>query len=472
MTSKYPARLRAQKGFALIVLLSLLGFILVGVLLTIARGSAGATERARRTSEALAKAKEALIAYAVAVQPDTSAKRPGDLPCPDLNNDGQAELTCAATIQRIGRLPWKTLGLSDLRDGDGERLWYALSANFLRSTVNQCPTVGAPGCLNSETVGTITVHDPVGTVVNDGTDPVNGTNPPSGAVAVVFAPGPIITRLGGSTQDRSCAGDTNIPGCEQSSICSGPAYTSTARCNPVNYLDIAGPPALSVPLATASTEDNADFADGTTNNGFIAGPIRDTSDNTVVNDALIVVRYPDLIPRLEQRVAREALKCLRDYANANGGHYPWAAPVSADYTAPLADQDSTYSGRIPQTLSVTATYALSAAWVAPCPADMVALQNRWWANWSNLVFYAIATPYAPNNPIPTCGTCLSVDPPSPSANKPVVVLVAGRPIGPQARGVGALESAYLEDANATGSMTSIFKQAVATTTFDDVAIFQ
>jgi hypothetical protein len=53
-----------------------------------------------------------------------------------------------------------------------------------------------------------------------------------------------------------------------------------------------------------------------------------------------------------------------------------------------------------------------------------------------------------------------------------VVLVAGRPIGPQARGVGALESAYLEDANATGSMTSIFKQAVATTMFDDVAIFQ
>ena len=103
---------------------------------------------------------------------------------------------------------------------------------------------------------------------------------------------------------------------------------------------------------------------------------------------------------------------------------------------------------------------------------MVAVQDKWWANWSNLVFYAIASPYAPNNPIPSCGTCLSVNPPSPSANKVVVVLVAGRPIGLQARGVGALESAYLEDANATGSVTSIFKQTAATATFDDVAVFQ
>jgi hypothetical protein len=37
-----------------------------------------------------------------------------------LRHLGQAE--------RLGRLPWKTLGLPDLRDGDGERLWYAVSS--------------------------------------------------------------------------------------------------------------------------------------------------------------------------------------------------------------------------------------------------------------------------------------------------------------------------------------------------------
>jgi hypothetical protein len=46
--SKYSAPLRTRKGFALIALLALLGFILVG-LLTIARSSADITERAGRT---------------------------------------------------------------------------------------------------------------------------------------------------------------------------------------------------------------------------------------------------------------------------------------------------------------------------------------------------------------------------------------------------------------------------------------
>jgi len=140
-------RARAQHGIALIVLLALIGFLVIGVLLTVARSSAVDTEREMRTAQALAKAKEGLIAYAVAVLPDTFAKRPGDLPCPDLHNDGQAELQCGSAAQRIGRLPWKTLGLSDLRDADGERLWYALSTRFQRKTVNQCTAAGGPACL-------------------------------------------------------------------------------------------------------------------------------------------------------------------------------------------------------------------------------------------------------------------------------------------------------------------------------------
>ena len=122
-------------------------------------------ERQHKTALALGAAHEALIAYAVAVKPDTYAKRPGDLPCPDLDNDGDAELTCSSASQRIGRLPWKTLRLPDLRDGDGERLWYAVSTHFKRTTANQCPVPGGPNCLNSDTGGTLTVRDSSGSGV-------------------------------------------------------------------------------------------------------------------------------------------------------------------------------------------------------------------------------------------------------------------------------------------------------------------
>jgi len=197
---------RPQHGVALIVLLALIGFLVVGVLLTVARSSAIDTERQMRTAQALAKAKEGLIAYAVAVLPDTSAKRPGDLPCPDLDNDGDAQETCKTASERIGRLPWRTLGLSDLRDANGERLWYALSTRFRRSTVNQCEEAAGPRCLNSETPGTITVRDRQGTIVHDGAIPANDpATVPTGAIAVVFSPGAVITRVGDSQpQDRSC----------------------------------------------------------------------------------------------------------------------------------------------------------------------------------------------------------------------------------------------------------------------------
>jgi type II secretory pathway pseudopilin PulG len=463
------SRLRTrQRGIALVVLLALVGFIMMGVLLTIAHSSAIETQRQRQTAQALARAKEALVAYAVAVKSDSLATRPGDLPCPDLDDDGHAELTCSATSKRLGRLPWKTLGLSDLRDADGERLWYALSTNFDRSTVNQCTTPGGAKCLNSETPGTITVRDASGAIVHDGTTPAN--NPavvPSGAIAVVLAPGAVITRLGGaSAQDRSCSGDADVAGCESSGICSS---TATARCSPVNYLDIADSTVLP---ALAAPEDNKDFADATNDNGFIAGPLHNPAGDIVVNDTLIVVRYSDLMPKLEQRVAREALACLRNYARDNAEHYPWAASVSDNYALSLADTSGTYFGRLAQTLNASKTNGFSDHWPQYCPIGMQVNEYKWWANWVNLVFYGIAPGYAPDASLPGCGACLTVNPPSASASRRVVVLVAGRPITGQIRGVGSSTLAYLEDANRDGYLTMLFKQAAATAAFNDTVVYQ
>ena len=86
--------------------------------------SVDAHNRARKTTaDAMSQAKEALIGRAA-----SDGNRPGSLPCPDLNNDGVAELFSGSVCPGyLGRLPWKTLDLPELRDGQGERLWYALA---------------------------------------------------------------------------------------------------------------------------------------------------------------------------------------------------------------------------------------------------------------------------------------------------------------------------------------------------------
>lgn len=75
------------------------------------------------TSSALHNAKDALIGRAA-----MDANHPGSLPCPDSNGDGIAELLAGNNCPvYIGRLPWKTLDLPNLRDASGESLWYALA---------------------------------------------------------------------------------------------------------------------------------------------------------------------------------------------------------------------------------------------------------------------------------------------------------------------------------------------------------
>jgi type II secretory pathway pseudopilin PulG len=451
---------------------SLLALIVVAILvLILARifasflGTEDAAERDKVSLQALAQAKAGLIAYAVSVQPDTYAKRPGELPCPDLDNDGDAEITCFSANQRIGRLPWKTLRLPDLRDGHGERLWYALSATFQRKTFNQCPTPGGPACLNSDTRGTLTVRNSGGVVVSDSSSAAGG------AVAVLLAPGPVLTRLGKKEpQDRSCAGDANLQKCEQSGVCTGP---SSARCQAINYLDIAGPPALSIRDARDSTEDNADFSDSGRDNGLIAGPIRDREGNTVVNDILMAITYQDLMPLLEQRVAGEALKCLRDYAAQGTGRYPWAAPVNADFREALSDLRGQRWGRLPQVLAGTkeTNAAMSTTWPSDCPVSMDVSKKAWWANWKDQVFFALAPGFGPDAASPSCsGGCLTVNPPSPEPGKHVVVLVAGRTLATQARGVGAQASNYLEASNISGGTR--FEHTPATMSFNDVVVFE
>jgi hypothetical protein len=109
---------------------------------------------------------------------------------------------CNDPNERVGRLPWKTLGLPDLRDAAGERLWYAIS-DSLRDQ----------GVVNSNSAGQLAVYDGV-----------SGAALASSVVAVIIAPG---TELAG--QNRSVSGVGNRDPY-------GATVSDPVRTNVANYL--------------------------------------------------------------------------------------------------------------------------------------------------------------------------------------------------------------------------------------------
>lgn len=327
-----------EAGMSLV--LAALAFFVAGALLLLHAGASPA-RRDEVTARALGQAREALLAYA-ADRPVGSVVGPGFLPCPDLDDDGWAEPVCGSLAgdrgqeERLGRLPWKTLGLADLRDGHGERLWYAVSTRY-KGLLNCAASAACVDHSPATALGTITVRDSSGAVTHDGTrlDPSRG-----GAVAVVLAPGPPLARAtpGGSREQvRRCdAGD-----CDGNGRCVTEPPQRAARCDPANYLDRAP--------AERSGEDNAAFHDRSdalrprNGDGFIQGPI-EAHGATAVNDRLLAIAYDDVMPRVMKRVALEVAQCLAFYASRpeNAGRLPPPAPACPGGTA-------TASGRIPDT---------------------------------------------------------------------------------------------------------------------------
>jgi hypothetical protein len=433
---------------ATLALLVALGMFLV---LEIAAGP-GSAERERVTARALAAAREALIAYA-ADRPISAAVGPGYLPCPDTDNDGWAESTCGSQsgdigqAERLGRLPWKTLGLDDLRDGHGERLWYAVSSKH-KGLLNCAASRACVDMSPDAALGTITVRDNSGTLLHDGTiaEPYRAFE--GGAVAVILAPGPPLARAapggGGAEQSRSCA-----PGdCDALGRCVAEPPRRAATCDPANYLDRA-------PEARYAFEDNSDFHDRNdaagrpgNGNGFIQGPIALADGRLAVNDR-------DVMPRVMQRVALEAMQCLRAEAAepARGGRFPWPAPPCAqarsDATA-WQGQPGVLFGRIAAQPFASASCAIDAS-----------ASPSWWATWRPFVFYAMAREFAPDFAgASACGeasACLELAEPGGrviARDKHLAVLVAGTVISRDGfvqdrSGAGvARVREWLEDGNA------------------------
>lgn len=393
--------------------------------------STGRLAQERQTQNSLNQAKQALIAYAVSVYPSGNT-RPGDLPCPDTNNDGKKELSCGnasgstGQAARLGRLPWKSLGLPDLRDGSGERLWYAVSNNFKEDDYNSRHLP-----LNSDTRGSIRYVDSDGNIVPD-------------IIAVLIAPGPPLQRLNAaSVQNRAVAGENT----------------------PANYLD------------ETATEDNADFIDYGVN-GFANGIVRDAQGQILVNDMMAVVTYSDLMPLLEKKVAATVLNCLNSYAAYTGafynnlGRYPWPADVTASATNNYSDTANTLFGRIPDMM---ANSQASAPNMLPMWGSVpeCSITDNWFRNnWREQVFYAIADAYKPGTTTPACGTCLIV---GSKSNVQVAVMLARQTLSApplaQNRAAKAIIGNYLEDGNAS-AYDGIFETKSVSTTFNDLLVFK
>ena len=317
-----PAR---QSGAALLILLALFATAAIYMLVSsLNKGSVALSlARSEKDRAVMQEAKAALIAWAAAQA--LTAARPGGLPCPDRNNDGNAEGSCGST-NRLGRLPYKTLGIGELRDSSGELLWYGLSSNF-RNT----------GTVNSDRQGTITV---------------SGLTPATNAVAVVLAPG---TRLG--TQDRSPGGTA--------------CNSDTQPCNnAINYLEGINGDNVDTATYVAATEN---LTDSVTANLF--------------NDQLLVITQQDLMSivepvvaaRIERDIVRQYIYDASDtspstqwsdtpgpnksrYFNAWGG-FPFAAPFTDPSDSDFIGSPATYEGLLPVDPQTYTWSSGSAAWI-------------------------------------------------------------------------------------------------------------
>lgn len=289
-----------QRGVAAVILIALFSVILIGVLLSSLAGKSSQNQADEKSFPALAQAQAALIAYAAG-----HPTLPGRLPCPDVDNDGLEDAPCGAVgANQLGRLPWKTLGIPDLRDGSGECLWYAVSGAFKSNPPN-------PGPVNSDTNGSFTVRDDQGHTI--------ATN----VIAVVIAPGAAL-----SANDRTPVGATRCGG----------NITAT------NYLD------------TANAINNAT---GATTGIFVVGLPSDT-----YNDRVAFIGPAQFFPAVERRVAGEIKQRLAAYYTANL-YYPDANDVlDASHNC----TPGTTRGRVPLSISVSCTTPPLADWPVALPA--------------------------------------------------------------------------------------------------------
>lgn len=215
-----PQRSR-HRGFALMALLVLLTLGGLYFFVNNLTPAAVAVKRQQQTSDSLNLARDALLGYALRYREDQLKDDPdthemyGYLPLPDMgtvrnNNVSCTDEGCDASRFTgltfnddvtgigptvIGRFPWRMLGTGPLKDGDGECLWYAVSASHSR--IRKTNPVGtSPPALNWDALAHLDV-----VIANNTTELTSAlTSAHDRPIAIVFSPGAAL-----GSQNRAAA---------------------------------------------------------------------------------------------------------------------------------------------------------------------------------------------------------------------------------------------------------------------------
>lgn len=269
----------AQRGAALLILLLIVLLATTYTFVGRLSSSSVDTERQARTAAALAQAKDALIGFALTYRESHPNQVFGFLPCPDADNDGIPDSCGATDVSLLGRLPWQTLGLPPLRDGNEECVWYAVSGS-----AKDTPKTAA---FNWDTPGQLIVQDA------PGTSTLAGSSAHERPFAVILAARGI---LGGQTRNSTgtpaeCGGSVSSSG-----YLEGTAISGVAGANSI------------VKLATT-----------------------DSARNGSNNDQGLWISGKDIFDRLKRRTAfkNDIDALINDLANYLNGLAPGSLPVAS-----------------------------------------------------------------------------------------------------------------------------------------------
>ena len=182
---KARASKRRQRGGALLIIAALLVLgIGWGAMTALGKTAPpGQAEREIKTAAALQAAKQALLGYVVQLAARSDNPVPGQLPCPEAltaiggTSAGDEDTTCSSLV---GRLPWRTLGIAPLYDGDAEPLWYVLSPGFRSAPLNFASTGQLPYTSGGTASNVVAIIIAPGAPLNT----ASAGTPPAGCSAV------------------------------------------------------------------------------------------------------------------------------------------------------------------------------------------------------------------------------------------------------------------------------------------------
>lgn len=290
-----------QRGAALILLATVL---VLGVLWyaidALGKAARKDYEKETRTGLALQQAKTALLAHAAQYAARTSTPEPGQMPCPESLNyllagtEGQASTACSNATESVGRLPWRTLGIEQLRDGHNEPLWYVLSRGFRSPPINFATAgqIGYNGAANA-------------------------------AVALIIAPGPVLNNQS----------DAGIP---------------SAPCGKVNQAATNRNDNSVVPLDPAKFFECGNATGAYGNPANMGGWAQWSNDRVI---AITAQEWADAIaPAVADRLQRQTIPALRNWESAEAAatgkswSSSWALPYLPFATTFGDPTASTYCG--------------------------------------------------------------------------------------------------------------------------------